>query len=280
METITLKEFAANYFATKKYLYTASRPGELCTSFNILKPEMEDCGNYYLLSNFTVSHELLKFKVADYEDSLDFEDEGINYLYYEFYKDCIILDEKVNVKIKMNKNKTSNKYYNDLRGYDCFHVSSDLKFYNDYSYYPVKCIRFDDVFDRFDRYYYLSHLKHLVDIKDWHNRLSRFYFLVDPTLTKKEIQELRNPLTLKEQEIMEKLTPVEKEEFKCVYNLYIDIENKKIHYHLTDSMKKIILSYVSNISENVQFFLQDEIKEIYKTLNNIKDDMSLYVHNI
>ena len=280
METITLKEFAANYFATKKYLYTASRPGELCTSFNILKPEMEDCGNYYLLSNFTVSHELLKFKVADYEDSLDFEDEGINYLYYEFYKDCIILDEKVNVKIKMNKNKTSNKYYNDLRGYDCFHVSSNLKFYNDYSYYPVKCIRFDDVFDRFDRYYYLSHLKHLVDIKDWHNRLSRFYFLVDPTLTKKEIQELRNSLTLKEQEIMEKLTPVEKEEFKCVYNLYIDIENKKIHYHLTDSMKKIILSYVSNISENVQFFLQDEIKEIYKTLNNIKDDMSLYVHNI
>ena len=125
-----LKEFADNYFATKKYLYTASRPGELCTSFNILKPEMEDCGNYYLLSNFTVSHELLKFKVADYEDSLDFEDEGINYLYYEFYKDCIILDEKVNVKIKMNKNKASNEYYNcDIcnKNY-CLYVQSRLKY--------------------------------------------------------------------------------------------------------------------------------------------------------
>ena len=45
-------------------------------------------------------------------------------------------------------------------------------------------------------------------------------------------------------------------------------------------MKKIILSYIANVSENVQFHLQEEIKEIYKSLNNINDDLVLYIHNI
>ena len=49
---------------------------------------------------------------------------------------------------------------------------------------------------------------------------------------------------------------------------------------MTNSMKKILFSYIANVSENVQFQLQDEIKEIYKELNNINDDLELYIHNI
>ena len=49
---------------------------------------------------------------------------------------------------------------------------------------------------------------------------------------------------------------------------------------MPNSMKKILLSYIANVSENVQFHLQKEIKEIYKALNNIKDDLELYIHNI
>ena len=58
-----------------------------------------------------------------------------------------------------------------------------------------------------------------------------------------------------------------------------DIKNKKINT-LNSSVKKIILSYIANVSENVQFHLQEEIKEIYKFLNNINDDLVLYIHNI
>ena len=83
-----LKEFGDNYFATNKYKY-GKAAGKLCNRFYIHKPKMEDCGNYYLLSDFTVSHE--------------------NYIANTSF--IIVMDEKVNVKIKLNKNKTSNEYY-------------------------------------------------------------------------------------------------------------------------------------------------------------------------
>ena len=72
---------------------------------------------------------------------------------------------------------------------------------------------------------------------------------------------------------------VEKEDVANICALYNDIKDGKIK-NIPNSMKKILLSYIANVSENVQFQLQAEIKEIYEQLNYVIDDLELYIHNI
>ena len=71
-------------------------------SVYIMNPRIEDCETHYLLSDFTVVNSYIPFPVDDHND-------------------IILLNEKLNVKIKMNKNKTSNAYYNNRRTttYNC-----------------------------------------------------------------------------------------------------------------------------------------------------------------
>ena len=243
---VTLKEFADRYFANMKYKY-GSDAGTLCNSFSIHNPLIEECEHYYLLSNFTVSHE-----------KLEFTENGIG--------DYIIMDEEVNFKIKMNKNKTSYRYYNNRNNYNIFMISANVNYYNGFTYYPCligKYISHDGI-----NYIYLSNIKHNFNAELWNSELSKYYYLVDPSFQNQKIKEIK-----------EKLTPVEKEDFEYIHNLNNDIKNKKINT-LNSSVKKIILSYIANVSENVQFHLQEEIKEIYKSLNNINDDLVLYIHNI
>ena len=91
-----------------------------------------------------------------------------------------------------------------------------------------------------------------------------------------KIQELQEEEIRDEQRIQlthEKIkNEVEKEDFEIIYNLHKVIKNEKIK-NITGLVKKIILSYIANVSENVQFQLKDEIKEIYKSLKNIHDDL-------
>ena len=91
-----------------------------------------------------------------------------------------------------------------------------------------------------------------------------------------KIQELQEEEIRDEQRIQlthEKIkNEVEKEDFENIYNLHKVIKNEKIK-NITGLVKKIILSYIANVSENVQFQLKDEIKEIYKSLKNIHDDL-------
>ena len=82
---VTLNEFAANYFATKKYEYGPNK-GKQCETFYIHNPKMEDCENYYLLSDFTVSHDIVYTSKRN-DDYMFFMNEEVN-----------------NVRIKMNKN--------------------------------------------------------------------------------------------------------------------------------------------------------------------------------
>ena len=386
---VKLKEFADNYFATNKYEYKFGdnrmndNRGKPCTEFYIHNPKMEDCGNYYLLSDFTVSHDRI---LPSY--------------HYMFYVD----KEVNNVKIKMNKNNASKACYNyQLTGsndvIDTFKISSELKYYNGYPYYPV--ISFNLLSGPngcTSQRYTLSYLKKLVNEEKWFHELSRFYYLVDSKLIMDRIEKLRDiadpsrvqrrikELIRKDEErrrrdeeirrlneefrrkkeeeeerkrqekerkrqekerrqqaeeeetiwmllqieeerrrqaeeyrrrreeerrrreeeqrrrreeeqrrrreeerrrqaeeiILAKVKihdEVEKEDVTNINALYKDIKDGKI-MNMTNSMKKILLSYIANVSENVQFQLQDEIKEIYKELNNINDDLQLYIHNI
>ena len=237
---VTLKEFADRYFANMKYKY-GSDAGTLCKSFTIHNPLIEECEYYYLLSNFTVSHEELTFT----ENVIG---------------DCIIMDEEVNFKIKMNKNKTAYNYYNNRNNFNFFRIFSNVNYYLTVI---GKYLSHDGI-----NYIYLSNIKHNFNAELWNSELSKYYYLVDPSFQNQKIKEIK-----------EKLTPVEKEDFENIYNLNNDIKNKKINT-LNSSVKKIILSYIANVSENVQFHLQEEIKEIYKFLNNINDDLVLYIHNI
>ena len=122
--TVTLKQFADNYFATMKYLYSDSA-GKPCDSLYIHNPKMEDRGNYYLLFDFTVSHDSYYDDTGVVNDT-DYDERVTR----PHHKVLIRMDEKVNVKIKMNKNKASNEYYNcDIcnKNY-CLYVQSRLKY--------------------------------------------------------------------------------------------------------------------------------------------------------
>ena len=278
---VTLKFFIDNI---TEYL-TISNHDRLCftDSIYILNPRIEDCETHYLLSDFTVVNSYVPFPVGDHND-------------------IILLNEKLNVKIKMNKNKTSNTYYNNryTTTYNCIMVSLDLQYYKGHPYYPVSCKKMEST--RSENRIYLTELKRLVDAEEWDRYESRYYHLVNPELTPEKIQEIREEKLREEQRRIQEeqrrlaeerrqaeqkiqLTQekihdeVEKEDLENIYALYNDIKDGKIK-NMPNSMKKILLSYVSNVSENVQFHLQKEIKEIYKALNNIKDDLELYVHNI
>ena len=321
---VFLKDFAANYFATKRYKY-GENVGKLCTEFRLHGNKMEDCGNYYLLTDCTVSHEI-------YEH---FDNSAL--------PDYIVMDEKVNVIIRLNKNRTTKEYYDYVKQYEdrtvflynlcCLKINSTVKYYNGYSYYPMVI----ETYDLFNAY--LSVLKRFVNEKRWFsNRFSKYYYLVDPELTMdrieilrqedEEAQRLREERRRRKEEerrrreeerrrreeeerrrreeerlrriqeeqrrlaeerrqaeqkvqlAQEKINDeVEKEDLANICALYNDIKDGKIK-NMTNSMKKILFSYIANVSENVQFQLQDEIKEIYKELNMINDDLELYIHNI
>ena len=281
-QEIKFFNFAEQYFRNNRYSY-GDDAGKLCKSFYILYPRIEDCGNYYLLSDFTVAHDILTFT-----------DNG--------REDIIYMDSYPNVKIRMNKNKTSNDCYNNRRNGDfyTFMVSSDKQYFKGYPYYPTNYIVF--IKSREVKRIYLTKLKRLVDAEEWDRYVSRYYHLVNPELTPEKIQEIREEELREEQRRIqeeqrrlaeerrqaeqkiplarEKINDeVEKEDLENIYALYKDINDGKIK-NMPNSMKKIILSYIASVNENVQFYLQDEIKEIYKALNNIKDDLELYVHNI
>ena len=259
-----LKIFAEKYFRNKRYSHGQNR-GQLCTSFYILNPKIEDCETHYLLSDFTVAHDIIPVKDNE-------------------HKDFIFMNSYSNCKIIMNKNKTSDNYYNNRNNgtYNCFKVSSDIQYFNGYQYYPTTCGNMTSTQNT--HIIYLTELYHFVIAEEWNRYESKYYFLVDPDFTPEYIQSLREEQRQQaEQKIQlaqEKIhDEVEKEDLENIYALYKDINDGKIK-NMPNSMKKILLSYVSNVSENVQFHLQKEIKEIYKVLNNIKDDLELYVHNI
>ena len=189
-QEIKLFNFAEQYFRNNRYSH-GDDSGKLCNRFYIHKPKMEDCGNYYLLSDFTVSHE-------NYIENTSF---------------IISMDEKVNVKIRMNKNKTSNEYY-QRKNHDEFslYVDSTLKYYNGYPYYPMGITS-----NKQDSY--LTELKRLVELKDWGNNLSKYYNLVDPSLTPEKIQELQ-------EELQEKII-----EFKDFVDNYLLSVKKRTGYY-------------------------------------------------
>ena len=282
---VFLKDFAANYFATKRYKY-GENVGKLCTEFRLHGNKMEDCGNYYLLTDCTVSHEI-------YEH---FDNSSL--------PDYIVMDEKVNVIIRLNKNRTTKEYYDYVKQYEdrtvflynlcCLKINSTVKYYNGYSYYPMVI----ETYDLFNAY--LSVLKRFVNEKEWfESRFSKYYYLVDPELTMDRIEILKQEERRRREEerrrreeeerrmreeerrlAEEKINDeVEKEDLANICALYNDIKDGKIK-NMPNSMKKILLSYIANVSENVQFTLRAEIREIYKELNNINDDLQLYIHNI
>ena len=261
---VTLKYFVEN---TMDYVTVPNHDNfRFSKSMYILNPKIEDYGNYYLLSDFSIINTYVKFTYGEHTD-------------------IIVWDQKVDVKIRMNKNKTTNDYYNKRFTpiYNCFVVSLDLKYYKGCPYYPVSCER---MVSGSENLIYSTELKRLIDEEAWDNEKSKYYHLVDPELTPEKIQEIREEKLREELKITKiQLTQqkihdeVEKEDLDNIYALYNDIKDGKIK-NMPNSMKKILLSYIANVSENVQFHLQKEIKEIYKVLNNIKDDLELYVHNI
>ena len=277
-QEIKFFNFADQYFRNNRYSY-GDRVGKLCTSFYILNPIIRDCGNYYLLSDFTVVHDILTF-----------EDNGRT--------DIIYMNSYSNYNIRMNKNKSSNDYYNNRYNgfFKAFIVSAHKKYYNGYPYYPTNYNEFVSLSNV--KRIYLTKLEYLVDAEKWDRYESRYYHLVNPELTPEKIQEklreeqrriqeeqrrLAEQRQQAEQKIplaQEKINDeVEKEDLENINALYKDIKDGKIK-NMPNSMKTILLSYIANVNENVQFHLQKEIKEIYKVLNNIKDDLELYVHNI
>lgn len=277
-QEIKFFNFADQYFRNNRYSY-GLHAGKLCLSFYILNPRIEDCGNYYLLSDFTVVHDILTF-----------EDNGRT--------DIIYMNSYSNYNIRMNKNKSSNDYYNNRYNgfFKAFIVSAHKKYYNGYPYYPTNYNEFVSLSNV--KRIYLTKLEYLVDAEKWDRYESRYYHLVNPELTPEKIQEklreeqrriqeeqrrLAEQRRQAEQKIplaQEKINDeVEKEDLENINALYKDIKDGKIK-NMPNSMKTILLSYIANVSENVQFHLRKEIKEIYKALNNIKDDLELYIHNI
>ena len=274
---VTLKFFIDNI---TKYLTISNHVRLRFTdSIYIMNPRIEDCETHYLLSDFTVVNSYIPFPVDDHND-------------------IILLNEKLNVKIKMNKNKTSNTYYNNryTTTYNCIMVSLDLQYYKGHPYYPVSCKKMEST--RSENRIYLTELKRLVDAEEWDRYESRYYHLVNPELTPEKIQEIREEKLREAQAEQRRLAEerrqaeqkiqlaqekindeVEKEDLDNIYALYNDIKDGKIK-NMPNSMKKILLSYIANVSENIQFHLQKEIKEIYKELKNINDELELYVHNI
>ena len=93
------------------------------------------------------------------------------------------MDSYSNYKIRMNKNKSSNDYYNNRYNGDfkTFGVSSDKQYFKGYPYYPTKYIVF--IKSREVKRIYLTKLEYLVDAEKWDRYESKYYHLVNPELT-------------------------------------------------------------------------------------------------
>ena len=257
-QVIRLKNFAERYFRNKRYSHGQNR-GQLCTSFYILNPKIEDCETHYLLSDFTVAHDIIPVKDNE-------------------HKDIIFMDSPEPYNIIMNKNKTSNTYYNNRNNgtYNCFKVSSNKQYFKGYPYYPTTCGNMTSTQNMHSIYF--TELVYFVIEEEWDRYESKYYFLVDPDLTPDKIQEIREEKLREaqaeqrriqeeqrrlaeerrqaEQKIQlaqEKIhDEVEKEDLENIYALYKDIKDGKIK-NMPNSMKKILLSYIANVNENVQF---------------------------
>ena len=250
----------------------------------------------------------------------------------------------------MNKNKTAMYYHNYIENstypHKGFKISSKLKYYNGYSYYPCFTFKFSYEINNNEIWHTKLFLKRLIDEENWFSYYADFYYLVDPELTSERLEELRKlqeerkrqeeeamwrQLQQEEEAMWSQLQieeerrrqaeeyrrrreeerrrreeeerrrreeerrrrkeeemklvqvklhdEVEKEDVANICALYNDIKDGKIK-NIPNSMKKILLSYIANVSENVQFQLQKEIKEIYEQLNYVIDDLELYIHNI
>lgn len=93
--------------------------------------------------------------------------------------------------------------------------------------------------------------------------------LIDSSLPYKPASKLEDKLKLLNDE-------VEKEDMKYIIDLYKDMRNTKF----TKPVVNIIKAYIANISENVLFQLQNELKEINEVLTGEEWGLNSYIYNL
>lgn len=117
--------------------------------------------------------------------------------------------------------------------------------------------------------YDINFLNFLKNDNDYDDRLYPLLNLIDSSLPYKPRATLEEKLNLLNDEC-------EKEEMRYIIDLYKDMKN----IQFTKPVVNIIKAYIANLSENVLFQMQNEIKDINEIMTGEHWGLESYIHNL